>query len=233
MRRAVAVTSVLAAALMLAVGLAAVAVARPGDPRLDASAPTAVQQARAGTGLHAAAASYLGLSPARLRAELRRGKSLAQVAAARGKSVEGLESALLAAVKARVDAAVAAGRLDSARAQALLAGAPERIERLVSRRAEPRPHRAVAQRGLLRAAATYLGIGPRQLAAELRTGRSLAQLATARGRSVDGLKAALLSALTTRVEAAVAAGKLDAARAQRLLERAPARIARLVDRTRR
>jgi hypothetical protein len=47
------------------------------------------------------------------------------------------------------------------------------------------------------------------------------------------LKQALLAALKQKVDAAVAAGRLDAARARKLLERAPAHIERLVQRTRR
>ena len=42
------------------------------------------------------AAAYLGLTPQQLRAQLRDGKSLAQVAAARGKTVQGVEDAILA-----------------------------------------------------------------------------------------------------------------------------------------
>jgi hypothetical protein len=50
------------------------------------------------------AASYLGLTRAELRARLHAGQSLATVAASRGKSVSGLESAIMAAVTKRVDA---------------------------------------------------------------------------------------------------------------------------------
>jgi hypothetical protein len=45
-----------------------------------------------------AAADYLGLSQAQLRAQLQSGRSLADVAKARGKSVSGLEGAILAAM---------------------------------------------------------------------------------------------------------------------------------------
>jgi hypothetical protein len=45
-----------------------------------------------------AAASYLGLTQAQLSTQLRSGKSLADVAKARGKSVSGLEAAMLAAM---------------------------------------------------------------------------------------------------------------------------------------
>jgi hypothetical protein len=44
---------------------------------------------------------------------------------------------------------------------------------------------------LLKTAANYLGITPRQLLTDLRQGQSLAQVATASGKSVSGLEAAL------------------------------------------
>jgi hypothetical protein len=50
------------------------------------------------------AAAYLGLTPQQLRAQLRDGKSLAQVAAARGKTVAGLENAILAGAVKAIDA---------------------------------------------------------------------------------------------------------------------------------
>jgi hypothetical protein len=53
----------------------------------------------------AAIAAYLGLTPAELRAQLRTGKSLAQIAVARGKTVSGLEDAIYADVQAHLDQA--------------------------------------------------------------------------------------------------------------------------------
>jgi hypothetical protein len=49
-----------------------------------------------------AAAAYIGITPQQLRQELP-GHSLAQLAAAHNKSVEGLQQALVAAVKAKLD----------------------------------------------------------------------------------------------------------------------------------
>jgi hypothetical protein len=52
----------------------------------------------------AAAADYLGLSLTDLRADLRSGTSLADVAAAQGKSAAGLEDAMIAAMSSHLDA---------------------------------------------------------------------------------------------------------------------------------
>ena len=226
MRRITSVLLVLG--LLVGVG-AAVAVAKaPGKAKPRAAAK--VQQ----RGLLPVAAAYLDLTPVALRSELRVGKSLAQVATAKGKSVDGLESALLNALRSKVEAAKTAGKLDSARADRLLHRAPQLVERLVNATPRARAMRSKGARGgLLKAASTYLGVTNAQLATELKSGKSLAQVATAKSKSVDGLKQTLLAALKQKVDAAVAAGRLPAARAQKLLERAPAHIERLVQRTRR
>lgn len=222
----------------LVVIVLAVAALAVGGTALAAGSPAAKERPRAaklaGGGLLKAAADYVGLELRALKAELRQGRSLAQVATARGKSVDGLEQALLTAFRAKVQAAQSAGKIDATRAQRMLERAPARIERLVNatRPAKARPAKVRLAKGLLAVAADYLGLTRQQLAAELKQGRSLAQVATARGKSVDGLETALFNAFKAKVDAAVAAGKLDATRAQRLLERAPARIERLVNRTR-
>ena len=51
-----------------------------------------------------AAAAYLGLSRSDLQAQLQSGKSMADVAAAQGKSVSGLEDAMVAAMRTSLDA---------------------------------------------------------------------------------------------------------------------------------
>src|SRR4051794_27537181 len=58
-------------------------------------------------GIFDAAAAYLGLTDAQLQAQVRSGKTFAQIATAAGKSVDGLESAIVASVKKQLDAAVA------------------------------------------------------------------------------------------------------------------------------
>ena len=87
-------------------------------------------------GVIAPAASYLGVSPAKLRSERRQGKSLAQIAAStRGKSVAGLKAALMAAAQRRLDAAVASGRITAHQASEVLSGLSTHIQGLLERKA--------------------------------------------------------------------------------------------------
>lgn len=87
-----------------------------------------------------AAATYLGLTEAQLHSELEGGKTLAQVAQAHGKSVDGLIDALVGATKKRLDEAVAAGRLTQAQENEMLNGLRTRISDLVNSRGLPGDH---------------------------------------------------------------------------------------------
>lgn len=78
------------------------------------------------------AASYLGLGEAELREQLADGKTLAEIAKAEGKSVDGLVQALVQDAKARLDQAVAAGKLRRERGDELAEGLEERITDLVT-----------------------------------------------------------------------------------------------------
>jgi hypothetical protein len=82
-----------------------------------------------------AAASYLGLTRAQLQTQLSQGKTLAQLAKARAKSVDGLVDALVADEKKELDEAVSAGRLTRAQAHELLSGARQRFTDLVNGKA--------------------------------------------------------------------------------------------------
>jgi hypothetical protein len=73
-----------------------------------------------------------------LFAELKKGKSLAQVARDKGKSVDGLVAALVAPMKDHLARAVEAKRLTKQRADELLARSTEWTKKLVEREYKPR-----------------------------------------------------------------------------------------------
>ncbi len=78
------------------------------------------------------AASYLGMTGGQLLQQLRSGKSLAQIASARGKSKSGLEKSITGAVRSRLAQAVKAGRLPRPLAQRLLAALTQHVQDLVN-----------------------------------------------------------------------------------------------------
>jgi hypothetical protein len=80
-----------------------------------------------------AAASYLGLPAATLRNDLEGGRTLAQIAKAHGKPVDGLVAAVVGAQKRRLDAAVSNGFLTHAQATRLVSSMQRRVEAMVER----------------------------------------------------------------------------------------------------
>jgi hypothetical protein len=80
-----------------------------------------------------AAASYLGLTEAQLRTQLEGGKSLADVAKAQSKSVDGLIDAMVADAKQKLDAAVKSKRLTQSQEDSILGDLKARFTDFVNR----------------------------------------------------------------------------------------------------
>ena len=79
-----------------------------------------------------AAASYLGTTEVALRNELESGKTLAQVAQEKGKSVDGLVQALYDDAKQHLDAAVSTGKLTQSQENSILSDLKQHITDLVN-----------------------------------------------------------------------------------------------------
>jgi hypothetical protein len=91
-----------------------------------------------------------------------------------------------------------------------------------------RRHRSLA--ALLPAVTSYLGVPRAPLVAQLRAGKTLAEIADATpGKSSAGLVAAIVKSVQTKLDAAVASGKLTQSEEQRQLDRLAARVKFLVD----
>ncbi len=88
-----------------------------------------------------AAATYLGLTEEELRDRLRDDKTLADVAKAEGKSVDGLEQAIVDGAREELDTLVADGRLTRTQADRALAELQEHVDDLVNSTRPPRPDR--------------------------------------------------------------------------------------------
>jgi hypothetical protein len=152
-------------------------------------------------------------------------------------SSSALSSALKQAFDDQIDAAVKAGRLTKQQGDALKAR--------VDKGQAPLPgqfgfgfgfgfggHRFVRPGGMfgpryaggmfgagLRTITSYLGITQAQLQSALASGKSLAQIAQAHGKTADGLVAALVAVTKARLDKAVAAKHLTAAQEKAILAR--------------
>jgi hypothetical protein len=85
------------------------------------------------------AAAAIGVTADDLRASLRAGNSIADEAAARGVALDEVESAILDAARAKLERAVASGRIDQARADELIARLDARLDELLQRRRTAAP----------------------------------------------------------------------------------------------
>ena len=125
-----------------------------------------------------------------------------------------LDAALKQALANRVDAAVKAGQLTEAQGKELKARIQADSFPVLGLRGGPGHH----GRGFhhLDAAAAYLGVTEAALRTSLEGGKTLAQVAKEKGKSVDGLVAALVADKTKELDAAVTAGRLTKAQRDEL-----------------
>ena len=80
----------------------------------------------------AISAKTIGVTPEALRAELKSGRSIAEVAGEHGVCAQTVVSALVSAADARIDQAVAAGTLTSTQAATIKAALPTRLTKAVN-----------------------------------------------------------------------------------------------------
>jgi hypothetical protein len=153
---------------------------------------------------------------------------LARVAGHLGISTQKLEDATKAAAIDQVDADLKAGRITKAMADELkariktgeipfLAGPPRFGE-------GHRGFRGFHHGGHLSAAADYLGLTVPTLLQRLSGGKSLADVAKAQDKSVDGLEQAMVADAQKNLDQAVKDGMLTEAQAREMLSRLKSRI---------
>ena len=171
-----------------------------------------------------AAATYIGITEAQLRAELGTDKSLADVAIAHGKTRDGLIAALTAAQQQDIATLVDQKGIGARPKPATGKGPGPGFGR------GPGGGNVIGDTHA--AAATYLGMTEADLQTKLRAGQTLAQIANATaGKSRDGLVSALVADATAKIDAAQTAGKITADQAAQEKSNLSTRIGQLVDST--
>jgi hypothetical protein len=93
-------------------------------------------------------------------------------------------------------------------------------------------HRKEIRKAGVDLSAKTIGITPKALVTELRTGKSVAQVAAEHGVSAQTVVNALVGAVDGKVDQAVTSGKLTAAEAAKIKAALPGYITKAVNRTR-
>jgi hypothetical protein len=166
------------------------------------------------------AADYLGTSARELRRRLRAGETLSGVASTTpGHSTAGL----IAALMSPRETADRRTKLSPAREHALIA--------LQRKRVVAEVRRGRRKNGLLATSARYLGVSEARLRAELRSGRTFAQVADATPkRSTKGLLHTIVAARTSRLDLARRHGAITAHEERTALASLRARVERQLHR---
>jgi hypothetical protein len=158
---------------------------------------------------------------------------LARVAGHLGISTEKLEDATKAAAIDQVDADLKAGRITKAQADELKARIREGDAPFFGFGGPPRLDFEFDHHGPfgghLSAAADYLGLSVPALLEKLSSGKSLADVAKDRDKSVDGLKKAMLADAKKRLDEAVEDGMLTEAQAKEKLDALESKIDAIVN----
>lgn len=213
--------------LLLTGGVAAAALSPVAADAVIAQLPggVAILASNSPFGSHnvlATAAAYIGVTEADLRTELQTGKTLAEIAVAHGKTRDGLIAALSAeATKAITTAVDQPGTSFS--------GGPG------GRGGPGSPGGPGGVRGVtndMAAAAAYIGTTEADLHTKMQAGQTLTQIATAAGKTRDGLIAAMVADGNAKIDAAMAAGTITAAQATERKAALTAHVTAAVDQTR-
>jgi uncharacterized protein YidB (DUF937 family) len=157
-------------------------------------------------------ATFLGISTTDLHTALQNGQTLAQIAQAHGKSAADLKAYLLNQDGARIDKLI---NTNFKQLQGQFPGGPGR--------GPGGPFGADV--------ATFLGISQSDLRTALQNGQTLAQVAQAHGKSAADLTTFLTNQLKTRLDQAVAAGRITSQQETTQLAQASSRISQMINST--
>jgi DNA recombination-dependent growth factor C len=182
------------------------------------------------------AAKTIGIKPAELAQEMRAGKTIADVATENGVLPSTVVTTLVNAADKRIETALANGKLTTDQATALKDKVPAAVDKLVNnphvKAADAAQRRAIRRdviKGGVKIAAATIGIKPPELVQEVRTGKTIADVATEHSVLPSTVVTALVNAADKRIETALANGKLTTDQATALKNKVPAAVDKLVN----
>lgn len=182
-----------------------------------------------------AAATALNVDKATLVKEMSTGKSLADVVKAHGGDLTAIETAAKGAITTSIQQAVTDGTLTQAQADKLTANLDKVLDRLVNRTPPSTADRrvqvlkAAAVGVLVKETATETKLAARDLLKDLRSGKTLADIATSQNVDPNAIVTAAAKTITDRVNKLVSAGKLTQDQANKLTTNLQANLTTLMN----
>ncbi|CAG7644547.1 hypothetical protein ACFQI7_09975 [Paenibacillus allorhizosphaerae] len=177
----------------------------------------------AGGNLVKETAAILGVEESAVQDELKQGKTLAQIAEAKGLALDAYVQKLVDAQTKAIDEQVAAGKLKQEQADKLKSGLSDRIKKSVESKSFGGPENHPGGHGfgfaggnLVKETATILGVEESAIQDELKQGKTLAQIAEAKGLALDAYVQKLVDAQTKTIDEQVTAGKIKQEQADKL-----------------
>ena len=210
----------------------------PSGSTSAAAAPTVESEDHKGPGKGAeAVATALGITVEELKTELSSGKSIADVAKAKNVDIAKVISAMTAQMKAHLDEEVASGEHTQAEADAKLAEFTARATKMVNKAAVPPAGQKGGPGGkhgkggfVTDALATVLKTTSTDLHTQLRSGKSIADVATAQNVDIADVKAVLTSDFKAHLAEEVTSGEHTQAEADAKLAEFTANLDTMVNR---
>ena len=187
------------------------------------------------------AAKALGMTEAELKTELEAGKSIADVAKAKSIDLDEVIAKLTAAFKAHLDEEVASGEHTQAEADAKLAEFKTRVTEMVNKaglpmrggKGGPGGHEGKGGHGPQKFAtatlATTLKLTETELQTQLKSGKTLKQIAEAQNVDIADVKATLKSDFKAHLDEEVASGEHTQAEADAKLAEFTTRLDDMVN----
>ena len=166
-------------------------------------------------------AETLGLEPVEFLELLKDGGTPAEIAEGYGSSGQALIDAIVAAEQARLDQAVAEGKITQEQADNILARHTEAATEWINEGKNPVSpqcrRKAQVARHWTKIAAETVGIETKDFVTALREGQTPAQIAEANGSSGEAIIGAIVADAQARLDQAVADGKITQEQADRRL----------------
>lgn len=163
---------------------------------------------KGGCKLNSEIAKILGIDQDTLKSELKSGKTLAQIAVKKGINTNALTQKIQSLMDANIDKAVQSGKLTADKAAKIKATTAQRASAMVNGKwhGNKGPKEILGIRNQI---SVILGVDASALKTELKGGKSLAEIAQAKGISTTELVKKIKTAVNANIDQAVKEGKIS------------------------